>query len=274
MVETSKGCLKVKKIFFLIPLALSFISCNVIQTLTDGETKLEGDFFNESSEEYVNTQLLNGLFAFWRMDEAATGSSKIDLQSGLSLSDTTAGMPSTSGVHGNAIDCSTGTSGSSLLDLSTSFNKSLADDYAFSFWIYMPANPSGGCADTNTVINFTGGTIAIDDLDCAGTADVNVTIGVSNAFNDVVDFTGGSWHHFVINVITGATTIGLYIDGNFVANSTGTNTAITSGYIAVCSRSDGTQTFGGKLDSLGIWNRTLSSTEISDLYQGNNSLDN
>lgn len=255
-------------------LLFSFTSCNVIQTMTGDETKINDQFFKNQSKR-INTDLFNGLYGFWRLDESAS-TNKVDSQNNIVLVDNTTGsLTSIAGIKGNAIDCSVASSGSQFLRASTAFNKSLADSYAFSFWANLPANVAGGCSVYNNIVNFSGGYIMFEDTDCAGdNTDIQVDLG-GGPINivDVVDFTGGGWHHFAINIIQGGQSVDVFVDGTFVNSQTSTSTAVVTSYIGLCSDPTGNNTLSGKLDSLGIWNRVLTQSEITDLYEGNNNLD-
>lgn len=93
------------------------------------------------------------------------------------------------------------------------------------------------------------------------------TIGASNKAppND------GNWHH-IVWVITGTTGY-VYLDGSqsaqitgMAARNIGTQTAIGAGY-------DMTAWFwSGTIDEVGIWNRALSSAEVTTLYGSGNGL--
>ena len=91
----------------------------------------------------------------------------------------------------------------------------------------------------------------------------NVTInssGVSTANN-------GSWHNILVTCVNhGACT--LYFDGTNVGSASiagsGLTTAVTFGVIGELSA--GATYFNGLIDEVGIWNRALSSTEITQLY--------
>lgn len=88
-----------------------------------------------------------------------------------------------------------------------------------------------------------------------------------------------SWHHVAMTYNSG--TVNFYVDGSNVgsANAGTMNTAHSNGYFYVCENdnlTDGTpstgHTFSGSLDELGYWARTLSSGDITTLYNGGSGL--
>jgi hypothetical protein len=258
------------KILALIS-CLFLYSCNVIQIVEDNQA-ISDDFYKQTN---YNSTLKNDIFAFWRFNEAQA-SPKISSFNGISLTDTVSGgIPTVTGVRGTALNCQGLSSGSAFLTTNTAFTKSATDDYAFSFWAYLPANVTGGCSAYNTIFNFNGSYIMFENTDCQGDfSDIQVNIGGTNVdLVDVVDFGAGTWHHFVINVFGGGTTVEAYVDGSFKTSNSITATSISSNFIELCSGNAGTLIHNGKLDSVGIWNRTLTTSEISELFSTNNPLD-
>lgn len=82
------------------------------------------------------------------------------------------------------------------------------------------------------------------------------------------------WHHLI--VIKNSNSINYYQDGILVYNKTLTSninsglfSSITIGAISINGGSQCYETFKGKLDDVGIWNRALTAEEITYLYQNN-----
>lgn len=267
-----KGCIQMKSYFFIFSTIFTLSSCNVIQSMTGGETKLSADFFRN---QVYQVDLTPELFAFWRLEEEAYNS-RFDTYGNYPLNDTVSGgIPRVKGVRGSAADITGLSSGTTILEgTSVPFNKAVGDSLAFSFWVYFSTNLSGGCADTRTVFMCSSGYIALDNLDCQNdSADIDINFGSSTTFNNVADFAGGQWHHFVINIDDSTALTSLYVDGAFLGSNTHTATAISSAYIGLGSNGTGISPLNGKLDSFGIWNRLLETHEIEALYHGHNNLD-
>jgi len=117
----------------------------------------------------------------------------------------------------------------------------------------------------------------------------NVQSGTGVKIEDTSTSNDNQWHHFVaVHIGHGADNFTVYVDG--VEKASGIygdyvgclNSGVFSGKAGIvprggCSTGDGDihlgrisglpgQFFLGRLDEIGIWNRTLSSSEISDLY--------
>jgi hypothetical protein len=89
------------------------------------------------------------------------------------------------------------------------------------------------------------------------------------------NFTLSSWHHAVISfdnsIGTGLNGLKCYVDGVLINNTTISGAfLIVTGLIKPLtigkSRLSNDQYFNGAIDDIGIWNRTLTSTEIQQLY--------
>jgi hypothetical protein len=266
-----------KSIILVLMTVFLFSSCNALKLITGGETKVDPNFSRKSCGESSSlSSLYSGLDFFWRFNEAQS-LSKVDITNNLTLADSvTGGVPMMSGPRGNALNCAGQASTIGFLNASYTHAKSATDNYAFSFWAYLPSNVT--CSAYNTIMNF--GTasdyIMFKNADCAGDAsDIQVRIGATD-FNvvDVADFTGGAWKHFVINVISGGSSVEVYVDGNFVNSTSGTGIATTTGSnFSLCSDNGGGQTHNGGLDSVGFWSRTLNQNEIYELAGNCNPLD-
>jgi hypothetical protein len=96
--------------------------------------------------------------------------------------------------------------------------------------------------------------------------------------------TTSNWIHVAVvfngNLIGDLNRIKLYINGNQVSSASGTgmlnivsnnlgNTATNTAFGAWMSQFGWTGYFSGKLDDIGIWNRALTSNEITGLYNAN-----
>ncbi|MBT4793225.1 MAG: hypothetical protein HON90_16755 [Halobacteriovoraceae bacterium] len=285
--------------FLVLLLLLS--SCNVTKMLTSGETEVGDKFFGDNSGTQVNctlnpthsdccdtsdsrgpcyspdtSSLSADLVAFWRLEESAN-STRFDTHiNSYSLLDTGGNVgQNTSGNIGHAADCSTGSSGSHLLQGNITLNRSISEDLTFSFWADMGADVSGGCGDTNYVIDFNTYFIMFDNDDCENdNSDLVITWPSGTyAFRDVVDFDDGSYHHFIVLIKAGGGSVELYVDGTLFNTIAGTPSSFShASSFGLCSDSAGAQTFGGSLDSVGIWTKALSSNEIFWLYNGYGSL--
>ena len=243
--------------------SLFLVSCNVVQVINDGET--------EVNFKSLNRNLEDGIYGFWRFEEAAS-TNRMDDFTGIVLTDT-GGVASVSGISGMAADCSTGSSGSGLLESSSSFYKAADESYSLSFWVKLQSNPSGGLQETIT--EFTDLNIGLHDSDFQGDSP-DLVLGLGGSpyiWNDVTDFSTPQWTHFALIIHSGGENVDLFINGSHRGSVAGSGYSINSNVHSVCSDMGGTRPLNGAIDSLGIWNRLLNPDEVWDLYSGNNLLD-
>lgn len=107
-------------------------------------------------------------------------------------------------------------------------------------------------------------------------------VGASNFFSIEVDGANidngstvivlGAWHH-VATTYDGVT-VNVYLDGSSTPEITHARTAsyagITESDFAGVRKATPTSNFNGELVAWGVWNRVLTATEISHLYNGGN----
>ena len=115
------------------------------------------------------------------------------------------------------------------------------------------------------------------DGNASGTMSIHFDNGISNATLWTTNtYDDGTWHYAVITYsglnseyISNAA---IYIDGTSVATSSNRTLSGGSGVagtaLEIGNRYTYSTPYSGNLDEVGIWNRVLSSTEITDLYNG------
>ena len=206
----------------------------------------------EVSEWAVWTEDLNvDLVAYYKMDEAS--GTIID-----SLGSTN-GIPTQIGYGATGI-LGTGLSFNSSSFINITGMTSTSGNYTFSFW----ANPSSSTNERYIVDSQTGRLIPA----LAGSSDViSFWDGTWRSFG--VTATQGTLKHYIFAFDGSAGKATLFIDGTkqateptYVAKNIGGFVSIGANYANAGSH------YLGVLDELGIWNRTLTSSEISDLYNG------
>lgn len=243
----------------LLFLLSTLVSCNALKAITDGETDLDDKF---GAGQY-NEELWNGLVSFWRFDESGSTQDRSDIQGSNNLIYNQGSINSTGGINGNALDCSS-IDGTNRFTLNSSIGLNYGNNgnFSISFWIYLNTFNAGDyIADFSTGYNIT----------LSGSSDITLNVNGNTVSGNV---NTGAWTHvtYTVDRVNGSST---YINGaqqNFTThNSTGVSYIDST--FAVCSSTGFAANPDGQIDSFGIWNRTLSSSEISDLYRGFNNLD-
>ena len=206
----------------------------------------------------VNT-LLTGLEAYYRMDE--TSGTRVDQLGNYNLLDSGSLVGYSAGKINNAADF-TASEGSSAL-MSATGTAWAQPDTTVSCWI-------------NTSHDFSGylGVIFQSGLDLMtiyinGDSTITVAVDFSGGWSSAqstTSYNDGSWHNIVGIRSGGAVT--LYVDGVQKATATGSGTPSNPGWSAniQIGEGGGNQNFFGLIDEYGVWNRALTSSEISALY--------
>lgn len=213
----------------------------------------------EINEWAVWTQSLNvGLVSFYKLDGVSGGVNDSTQTNNGTNSGATRGV---SGIINNSFDFES-TSGNYInLGNDISFN---TNEVSFSAWINIESNPGV----ENYIIGKWGANkyILLTKSDDTAQA-VFRTAGGENRATSNVSLVIGQWMHIVA---TWDDTTGgrLYFNGTLVGTNNdnsgilSSSTAIT--YIGTLQASG--LEFDGKIDEVGFWNRTLSSSEIIQLY--------
>lgn len=251
------------------------VSCNVIQTITQEETNLSDDFFNQSSNnQNSNDTLFNDLVSFYRFENGSLGDDLMGLNPLLSVGGT---FSSTPGNKGDALNCAGATSAITFKNtaLNSDMNFGTTANFSISFWIYKTAN--GTTFQVPFDIHTTSSTILRSDTGMS--EQLGISISAANLRSTSSAIVLNNWEHYVM-VVDRTSGYQIYKNGSLV-NGNATDTTgfnINSDELIICARfTAGTGSsaafFEGKIDSLGFWRRTLSASEISDLYNGTNNLD-
>jgi len=89
-----------------------------------------------------------------------------------------------------------------------------------------------------------------------------------NGVNKQMSFWTNQWHHFVITADVGAGSAKLYVDGvqEGSDNSIQPSIHLLNGGLRIGGRSTTPSVWNGALDEIFVWDRILSSSEVSDIY--------
>lgn len=218
----------------------------------------------------------NGLISYWRMDETS-GTNVIDAVGSNNLINNGAGI--TTGKNNNCLNISANDylSGTS----SNQFDFSKTDSFSISLWCY-GLNTTG----SRTFVSKVSGVVGVSRTGYefwvnAGrlyfylfNEGVNtlVSYGTNPQFNTSVT----TWRHCVCtyNGSNNSTGLVMYYQGNtfstYRANSN--LTTINNSSNIVLGNNYGNAYLNGKMDEVGIWNRVLSQSEVTSLYNSGNGL--
>lgn len=215
--------------------------------------------------------LTQGLVVFYKADD--TGSGLKDALGVLNMSPMRSPTYSNTGIINKSVNTWPGyfnISGSNKFDMG-------ANNFAVSFWLYSeqawtgngnryPIQFNGHASDSNTPFMVEVGTDWKLGMyvSTAGTCN-----GMATDESNLV-LTNGSWYHVVIS--RNSTAWYYYLNGtrdSHTYSNTGTlTTACTdkSTKIGGYGSNTDTQNWNGRIDEVGIWNRSLTDAEVVDLY--------
>ena len=233
----------------------------------------------------ASSSLINGLFSYWKLDET-TGTIAGDAAGAWDLAFQANPVWTTSGKINNAIDF--GTTSIKYLE-KTGISSGNKNTYSLSAWIYLQDDlPS-----PKYIMGINSGANASS----AGAAEVKLMITPDNKFEAMyytddgatvvmnrvsgTDISLNTWYH-VVGVINNGN-IELYINGvedntNAVSNPDNSLLSFANGRATVGHARfwegayNSGRWFRGKIDEAAIWDRALTSAEISALYNNGNGL--
>jgi hypothetical protein len=217
--------------------------------------------------EVIISSLLNGLLAYWNLNE--TSGTRYDSSgNGINLTQTFGTVSSTTGKIGNCAYFNGQNGGGSTNSKlgSTSFGISVNSNFSFSVWM-KPRSFSGyqhiiGAPFQN------GFYIGANGPQYGSTVGYNLTF---NLYNGTVwgisapstDF--DTWHHYLF--IRDGDTLELYADNVYIGSADITDEYFDEGSVfSVGGGEYNEYYFNGDIDELGLWNRALTESEISLLY--------
>ena len=267
------------------------VGCNALQTIADGKTKIPKDF-NEGLGSGSTPDLTSGLVSFWNFNSADNtnpGGGTTNVSDFNNVNPLAIGLSGTPATSGAAIESTPSKvlSGQSLRCLfagvvqnaSATFNFGSNTNFTIAMWLRFDAAPDSAAyvmeiKDASSVhhlfITFDGGdNLLLEIKNNNATMDtIAIPINYTSNLN--------KWNHFVF-VTDRSNSITAYLNGSLSSQSAIT----TNGYmynfnkLGLCEFAPAifAGTYTGYLDSIGIWNKTLTENEVSTLYNGNHQLD-
>lgn len=217
-----------------------------------------------------DANLPTSLIAYWEMEE--TSGTRTDSHGSLDLSDTGSTGYTSSGVQNNAADFN---GSSQALSVADPWDyQHTGNDFSYSLW-FQPDNIGSGYEQLYMHYNSNKGTSLI-----VNNTNIIWYIGKITQWPSRTQahggLTNGNWYHLVLMFDSSAQQVNFYLNGS----------SITSGWVGatyhapfpnpandpntnlVIAANDGISGswFDGKIDEVGYWEKILTATEISDLY--------
>ena len=214
--------------------------------------------------------LTNGTMAYWKFDEAA-GTNVKDFTGNYDLTTNTPNW--VSGLLGNALNF-TQSGGTDYVAYNDTFLDRNMTDFSLSLWFKLDNwynstrtdNPYFFGKEDSAANRFEGGFHP-----ASGKFFLLITgegAGIKNMYSNATHWDEERWYHFVL-VWDGGSNISLYFNGeqNHTIDYTGklNTTTLTHDFMLGAS-SDHAKIWNGTIDETGVWDRILTVSEISDLY--------
>jgi len=207
--------------------------------------------------------LSDNLLHYWSLEEASGDA--IDAHGAADLGENVSAIGTAAGKVGNARDI-----GSAAYFNNAGVGSDSTKSYAVQAWIN---------ADTLTSFR----TVICFRWDAAGgwwcgfdAGRITFYAGGGGSYPNVTDdvtLSTGTWYHCVWNFAADGS-VELFVDGLSVATGTAGRSATASTGIAVGRDSEDTNNpFDGRIDELGLWERVLTSAEVTELHNGGDGRD-
>ncbi len=214
-----------------------------------------------------STALTSGLISYWKLDESS--GTATDAAGGGNTGTNTAITYSVAGKINTAYSYNASTS---YTDCGNPSNLSFTAG-SISYWVY-PTNIVGA------MVHISKGNVA-DDLNgwwtgTLGDSILYFELANGSSFQLVAISSGtlsvNTWYHVVVT--WDGSTVKSYINGTPVLNTVQTVVPVTNVYNVNFGKSShaAASFFEGRLDEVGMWNRTLTATEASNLYNSGSGL--
>ena len=207
--------------------------------------------------------LLTNLISYWKLDEASGNAS----DSHGSNTGVVSNITYVAGKINNAARFNGTTSKITLGNAPFNFT----GDYSVSFWHYVPVgyNSDGYlCSRASGTSPFVQWNIYISDANNGFVFQMNNTgAGATNAIN-ASGIATGTWYHIVATI--SGTNMLLYVNGTAGSSATfsGTRPSLSIDTTYGIRSSGGAGITEGDIDEGGIWDKALTASEVTELYNG------
>jgi hypothetical protein len=271
-----------KKIFILLALFVIALSTNA-NPFTLRDSALLGRIASKKSSIISNPNgLLNGLIAYWTMDEGV-GKDRVDKTGFWNLIDiSTDGLSTSTGLINAAVDYTGATGNGCLVYPGSSPQSQNISSWTVSAWIYVPTGSGSVATLYQDGVCAFGSNIDIDSLyiyyfrSTDGGSSLDGSVSCLMEITDILPF--DSWNHVCFTLNDGLVT--LYLNGIDIAESSnvggdwydiGWPMELELGY----SANNGTPYYVGtsfQQDETACWNVGLTAEQVLLLYNSGNGL--
>jgi hypothetical protein len=209
--------------------------------------------------------LTDNLISYWKLDEAS--GTRVDSHGSNDLTDNNTVLAGT-GIINNGADFES--ANSEYLSIVDNASLSFTGDHSFSFW-FKPESSGAVFALISKYSQVTGNrSYLLRYLTTPSLSMIINNTGSSNeSYTTAVDLGTGAFKHIVWTWDASASQGQFYVEDVNIGSPTGAKTSIFDGnaLFTISRRSDEAIEYAdGVMDEVGIWNRVLTSDEVTELY--------
>lgn len=202
-----------------------------------------------------------GLVGYYPIDEGSGGST-VNAHTGIYNGSTASVWNLTETMRNNSLQFS-----NEELLMSGSDQLGWQNNLTYSMWIYPNETVCSRNFDTLVMAGAQASSLLMDFV--GSTCQIRVFfVGAGGQALSTGYATPNGWNHVAITHEQGGDTK-VYVNGSLHLTDTG-NSWTTANYVSFARSDDDNNRFSGLMDEIGIWNRTLNETEISEIYDNGN----
>lgn len=217
--------------------------------------------------------LIDNLVSYWKMDEASGNRADSHGSNTLTVNGT-GGVGSAAGIINNGADLErTDSDYLSITDAAQS-GLDIAGSLSISMWINLESLPASGEIYGLMSKYGTGTTRGTPSFYYDNAAGIRRFVYSSSSTlttqtNCIItqSLSTATWYHVVVTQNTGSSVVTIYVNGSSIGTGSGTASNVNNSVdFEIGTATSASFFFDGIIDEVGIWNKVLTSTEVTDLY--------